>query len=66
MTFQGFSEHVAKLADAHGIRPVRIYHDDFKRYVAVFADGTKIIGRETGLSMTVRFGSGHQAMFAVR
>lgn len=45
---------------------VKFHHDaDLGRFFANCSDGTTIIGNSSAMKVTVRFGSGHQAMAAI-
>ena len=67
MSYEVFKRKVNALinrADA-GIK-VRFHHDaEHGRFFAKFSDGTTIIGNSSAMKVTVRFGSGHQAMAAI-
>lgn len=69
LTFEAFQSGVLGSLGMAGIDHSVIFDADtdddgnFTKYTAVIpASGDKIICRPKGLSMTVRFGSGHQAM----
>jgi len=67
MTFEGFEAKVNALIKraGNGIE-VRFSRDtESGRYFAHCSDGTTIIGHSAALRVTVRFGSGHQAMAAI-
>lgn len=64
MSYEVFQRRVNALIDrAGGGIKVRFSEDDEKgRYFAKCSDGTTIIGNPSSIKVTVRFGSGHQAM----
>lgn len=64
MSYETFREKVeALIARAGGDINVRFSTDDDKgRHYARCSDGTTIIGSARNLSVTVRWGSGHQSM----
>lgn len=67
MSFETFIQKVSALiARVNDGTTVRFHHDEEKgRYYANCSDGTTIIGNSSALKVTVRFGSGHQAMAAI-
>lgn len=67
MSYETFREKVeALIARAGGDTKVRFSTDDDKgRHCANCSDGTKIIGSTGNLSVTVRWGSGHQSMAVI-
>ena len=66
MTYKEFQSKVnAIIGKTGGGIPVRFFNDTEKgSYTARCGDIT-IIGRPSGFKVTVRFGSGHQAMAAI-
>lgn len=67
MSFDSFKQRVTALIDrAGGGISVRFNNDTEKgRFFANCSDGTTIIGHSSSLKITVRFGSGHQAMATI-
>lgn len=67
MSFDSFKQKVTALIHrAGGDIGVRFNNDTDKgRYFANCSDGTTIIGCPSSLKVTVRFGSGHQAMATI-
>lgn len=66
MSYEVFRRKVNALANRVGMRSVRFNNDTEKgKYFANFPDGTTIIGNSASLRVTVKFGSGHQAMAAI-
>ncbi len=67
MSYEVFRRKVnALIAKAGGNIRVRFSSDTDKgRFYANCSDGTTIIGNPGRLKVTVRFGSGHQAMTAI-
>lgn len=63
MTFERFKAYINRLiSKAGGGITVRFNHTDDGRHFANCSDGTTIIGNSRSLKLTVRYGSGHQAM----
>lgn len=64
MSYEVFQRKVNALINrAGGGVGVHFRNDaDEGKFIANFSDGTNIIGRPSSLKVTVRFGSGHQAM----
>ena len=66
MSYERFKAHINGLiAKAGGSIAVRFNHTDDGRHFANCSDGTVIIGNSRSLKLTVRYGSGHQAMAEV-
>jgi len=67
MSYDVFQRKVnALIVKAGGKITVKFSHDaDKGKFVANCSDGTTIIGNQSGLKVTVRFGSGHQAMASI-
>ena len=66
MTFERFKTHInGFIAKAGGSIAVRFNHTDDGRHYANCSDGTVITGNSHSLKLTVRYGSGHQAMAEV-
>lgn len=66
MTFERFKTHInGFIAKAGGGITVRFNHTDDGRHFANCSDGTVITGNSHSLKLTVRYGSGHQAMTEV-
>lgn len=67
MSYASFQTRVRSLIDrAGGGIAVRFSHDTDKgRFLANLSDGTTIIGHESALKVTVRWGSGHTAQTAI-
>lgn len=67
MSYETFKQKVeALIARAGGDIKVRFSTDDDKgRHFANCSDGTQIIGSVGNLSVTVRWGSGHQSMATI-
>ncbi len=67
MSFDSFKQKVtALIVRAGGDIGVRFSNDTEKgRFSANCSDGTTIIGSPSSLKVTVRFGSGHQAMATI-
>lgn len=62
MKYNEFKSKVSKLAKKTGMN-VRFKNDgDAGKFYANFTDGTTIIARSGSSKVTVRYGSGHQAM----
>lgn len=68
MDYKGFQQEILGFVGESGILS-RVFFDfdeDKNRFEARIPDeGLFITGRPSGLSLTVRFGSGHQAMIPV-
>ena len=63
MSYEHFKARINQLvAKAGGGITVRFNHADDGRHFANCSDGTVIIGNSRSLKLTVRYGSGHQAM----
>lgn len=64
LTYEGFQIKVTALVGrAGGDISVRFFNDtDNGKFFANCSDGTTIIGNSSSVKVTVRFGSGHQAM----
>ncbi len=64
MSYAVFCRKIGDLVKRSGFSvTVRLRKDaDDGRYIARFSDGTTIIGNGISKKVTVRFGSGHQAM----
>lgn len=64
MDWEVFCQKVRARVDMSGTgMNVRFYNDlERGRFLARCQDGTTIIGNPSSLKVTVRFGSGHQAM----
>ena len=64
MTYEVFQKKVLSLLAKSGIDTKVRFHDDHDkgRFFANCAEGVTIIGNPSSLKVTVRFGSGHQAM----
>ena len=64
MNYEGFMSKVVDIVvRAGGGLNVRFSNDrEHGKFLALVSDGTMIIGRPNCLKITVRFGSGHQAM----
>ena len=67
MSYEVFQRKVnAFIAKAGGKISASYKHDaENGRFFANLSDGTTIIGRPSGLKLTVRWASGHQSMIAV-
>jgi len=67
MSYEVFERKVnALIVKAGGKVKVRFHRDTDKgQFFANCSDGTTIIGNESSLKVTVRFGSGHQAMASI-
>ena len=67
MSYQAFQVKVnALIARAGGGISVRFFNDTDKgRFFANFSDGTVIVGNPSSLKVTVKYGSGHQAMATI-
>lgn len=67
MSYDVFQRKVnALIVKAGGKITVKFSHDaDKGKFFANCSDGTTIIGNQSSLKVTVRFGSGHQAMTAI-
>jgi len=67
MSYEVFQHKVnALIARVGGGIKVRFNNDTDKgRFFANCSDGTTIIGRPSTLKVTVRYGSGHQAMATI-
>lgn len=66
MSFKSFQWHVRDFLSKSGEDIAVVFHEcDNNKYAAVFADGTRITGRPSSNTLTVLFGSGHQAMVKV-
>lgn len=67
MSYEVFKRRVNALINrAGGGINVRFSNDtDEGRFFANCSDGTTIIGCSSGLKVTVRYGSGHQAMATI-
>lgn len=67
MSYEVFRRKVNALVNrAGGNITVRFHNDTEKgRFFANCSDGTTIIGNPTSLKVSVRFGSGHQAVAAI-
>lgn len=67
MSYEVFRRKVnALISRTGGNISVRFHNDaDKGRFFANCSDGTTIIGNPSSLKVTVRYGSGHQAMAAI-
>ena len=65
MSYKDFQAGILGLLGEHGIKS-KVFFDydkDLQRYEARIPEhGITVFGRPKGLSMTVKFGSGHQAV----
>lgn len=65
MSYEEFKRKVNALIERSGGISARFSYDEDKGFYAHCSDGTTIIGRPSCLKVTVRFGSGHQAMAVI-
>lgn len=67
MSYEVFKRRVNALIDHAGGGIEVCFNNDTEngRFFANCSDGTTIIGRPSSLKVTVRYGSGHQAMAAI-
>lgn len=67
MSYEVFKRRVNALIDRAGGGITVCFNNDTDkgRFFANCSDGTTIIGRPSGLKITVRYGSGHQAMATI-
>lgn len=61
MTYEAFQRKIDKLASKHGLKASFSKDEEKGKYFAN-CDGVTFIGNSTSLSLTVRWGSGHQSM----
>ena len=67
MSYEVFERKVNALIKKAGGKITVLFHNDTDKgkFFAIFSDGTTIIGNPKSLKVTVRFGSGHQAMATI-
>ena len=66
MSYERFKAHINGLiSKAGGGITVRFKHTEDGKHYANCSDGTVITGNSSSLKLTVRYGSGHQAMAEV-
>ena len=67
MSYEVFERKVNALIKKAGGKITVLFHNDTDKgkFFANCSDGTTIIGNPKSLKVTVRFGSGHQAMATI-
>ena len=65
MNYEAFKNRVNALIDKAGGNLAVKFSTEDGRHKASFSDGTIITGNASSLSLSVRWGSGHQAMARV-
>lgn len=67
MSYEVFRRKVNALIEKAGGKITVQFHNDTDKgkFFANCSDGTVIIGNQNNLKVTVRYGSGHQAMAAI-
>ena len=68
MSYESFKNIVNDISDKAKINENPDIFEDFDKglYIAIFPSGIKITGSKTKFNLTVRWGSGHQAMVPLR
>lgn len=65
MSFEAFKARVKRILSKVNMSAIFTQDEYNGKYIAICNDGTQIIGNSVSMKVTVKFGSGHQAMAAI-
>lgn len=67
MSYDKFKEIVNKIADKAEVDDIIVFNEDTEtgKYSARFSSGIRMFGNSSSKGITVRWGTGHQAMMPV-